>query len=146
MIYLDASVLVAAVVDIEPFHAPCARLLLSSESKIVRSHGLAETFSTLTGGRLPLRLSPAVANRLIEVNLLPRLRIVDLAASDVIRAIADSESRGVRGGAIHDLFHLFAARKAKASTLYTLNLSHFQAFHRRGDPEVRLPEPDPSPP
>lgn len=146
MIYLDASVLVAAVVDIEPFHAPCARLLLSSESKIVRSHGLAETFSTLTGGRLPLRLSPAVANRLIEVNLLPRLRIVDLAASDVIRAIADSESRGVRGGAIHDLFHLFAARKAKASTLYTLNLSHFQAFHRRGAPEVRLPEPDPSPP
>lgn len=146
MIYLDASVLVAAVVDIEPFHAPCARLLLSSESKIVRSHGLAETFSTLTGGRLPLRLSPAVANRLIEVNLLPRLRIVDLAASDVIRAIADSESRGVRGGAIHDLFHLFAARKAKASTLYTLNLSHFQTFHRRGDPEVRLPEPDPSPP
>jgi predicted nucleic acid-binding protein len=140
MIYLDASVLVAAVVDIEPYHAPCARLLLSKEPKAVRSHGLVETFSTLTGGRLPLRLSPSVADRLIGVNLVPRLRIVDLAASDVMRAIADSESRGVRGGAIHDLLHLFAAKKAKASTLYTLNLSHFRAFHRRGDPEVRLPE------
>jgi hypothetical protein len=35
---------------------------------------------------------------------------------------------------------VIAGKKAKASTLYTLNLGHFQAFHRRGDPEVRLPE------
>jgi len=140
MIYLDASVLVAAIVDIEPFHDPCARLLLSNEPKAVRCHGLVETFSTLTGGRLPLRLPPTIASRLIEVNLLPRLQIVDLDAKDIAKAIADCTSRGVRGGAIHDLLHLLAAKKAKASVLYTLNFSHFQAFHRRGDPEVRLPE------
>lgn len=140
MIYLDATVLVAAVVDIEPFHEPCARLLLSKEPKAVRSHGLAETFSTLTGGRLPLRLSPAIASRLIEVNLTPRLRIVDLTAREVAGAIAECESRGVRGGAIHDLLHLMAAKKAKASAVYTLNLPHFRAFQRKGDPEVRMPE------
>lgn len=139
MIYLDASVLVAAVADIEPFHGPCARLLLSDEPKAVRSHGLAETFSTLTGGRLPLRLSPAIASRLIEVNLTPRLRIVEPGAREVARAIGECESRGVRGGAIHDLLHLFAAKKAKAAVLYTLNLAHFRAFQRPGDPEVRLP-------
>ena len=99
-----------------------------------------ETFSTLTGGRLPLRLTPATASRLIEVNLVPRLQIVDLSARDVAKAFADCESRGVRGGAIHDLLHLLAAKEAKVSAFYTLNLNHFRAFHRQGDPELRLPQ------
>jgi predicted nucleic acid-binding protein len=139
MIFLDASVLVAALVDIEPFHQPCARLLLSDEPKLVRSHGLAETFSILTGGRLSLRLSSATATQLIEVNLLPRVKFIDLTPGAVVTALKESELRGVRGGAIHDYLHLAAARKAKAEILYTLNLGHFRAFHRPGDPEVRLP-------
>lgn len=77
MIYLDASVLVAAVVDIEPFHAPCARLLLGNEPKAICSHALAETFSTLTGGRLSLRLPPAAAAQLIEVSILPRVTFIE---------------------------------------------------------------------
>jgi predicted nucleic acid-binding protein len=139
MIYLDASILVAALVDIEPFHQPCARLLQSKEPKLVRPHGLVETFSTLTGGRLSLRLSPATATRLIEINLLPRLKFVELSPVEVFKAFKESESRGVRGGAIHDYLHLAAARKGKAESLFTLNLSHFRAFHHPGDPEVRLP-------
>lgn len=139
MIFLDASILVAALVDIEPFHQPCARLLLDDKQKWVRSHVLVETFSTLTGGRLPLRLSAATATRLIEVNLLPRVKFVELTPGAVVTALKESERRGIRGGAIHDYLHLAAARKAKAETLYTLNLSHFRAFHRPGDPEVRMP-------
>jgi predicted nucleic acid-binding protein len=139
MIYLDASILVAALVDIEPFHQPCARLLLSKEPKQVRPHALVETFSTLTGGRLSLRLPPATATRLIEINLLPRLKFVELTPGETFNALKETERRGIRGGAIHDYLHLASARKGKSESLFTLNLSHFRAFHRPGDPEVRLP-------
>ncbi len=140
MIYLDASILVAALVDIEPFHRPCARLLLDARPKLARSHGFAETFSTLTGGRLSLRLPASTANRLIQVNLAPRIRAVDLSITEVLDALAESQARGVRGGAIHDFLHLAAAKAAEAETLFTLNLAHFRAFHRPGDPDIRLPE------
>jgi predicted nucleic acid-binding protein len=137
--YLDSSVFVAAVTDIEPHHETCAALLLGDTTLCSRPHALAETFSSLTGGRLSLRLSPTSAARLIEVNLLPRLSLSDLSPAEVMRALRESEARGVRGGAIHDFLHLAAARKANATRLYSLNVRHFQAFHRPGDPEVIHP-------
>ncbi len=137
--FLDSSVLVAAITDIEPYHESCASILLGKTVLCSRPHALAETFSTLTGGRLSLRLSPTSAARLIEVNLLPRLSFFDFSATEVMRVLRDSEARGVRGGAIHDFLHLVAARKAKATHLYTLNIRHFKAFLRPGDPEVTHP-------
>lgn len=137
--YLDSSIFVAAITDIEPHHDSCASLLLGSLPLCSRPHALAETFSALTGGRLSLRLSPASAARLIEVNLLPRLSFSNLSATEMMHALRDSEARGVRGGAIHDYLHLAAARKTKATHLYTLNVRHFKAFFRPGDPEITHP-------
>ena len=137
--YLDSSILVAAVTDIEPYHEPCAALLLGKTPLRVRPHALAETFSALTGGRLALRLSATTAARLIEVNILPRVSLADLTAAELMRALRDSEARGVRGGAIHDYLHLATARKVKAESLYTINVRHFRAFHRPGDPEIVHP-------
>lgn len=138
-IYLDSTVLVAAVTDIEPFHEGCASLLLGGAALCMLPHAVSETFATLTGGRLSLRLSPAMATRLIEVNLLPRISFVPWNGADHVAALKEAERRGVRGGAIYDYLHLAAARKAKASKLVTLNLRHYQAFHRSGDPEVLQP-------
>ena len=53
--------------------------------------------------------------------------------------MGESQSRGVRGGAIHDYLHLVAARKVGAQRFYTLNVSDFQSFHRQGDPEIVHP-------
>lgn len=139
IVFLDSSVIVAAVAEIEPYHKPCAGILLGKDTLRIRSHALAESFSTLTGGRLGRQLTALEAVQLLTVNILPRVKVVDLSAPAILRWLAEAETRGVRGGAIHDLLHLAAAKKARARRLYTLNMSHFLAFHRPGDPEIVHP-------
>jgi predicted nucleic acid-binding protein len=136
--YLDTSVLVAAVVATESHHAACGRLL---DQGVVGFyvHGLAEFFSTLTGGRKAFRLSPQQAVELLETDYLPFLQITTLTAAETLRGMRECSSRGVQGGAIFDYLHLVAARKGKAERLFTLNLSNFRAFYRDGDPEICSP-------
>jgi len=135
---IDTSVLVAAMVATEAHHAKCAALL-NRKGTGIYTHGLAETFSTLTGGKKPFRMPAVLAAALIEEDYLPDLTTTSLTSAEMLRAMREAESRGVRGGAIFDYLHLVAARKAKAARLYTLNLSHFRAFHRPGDPEIVHP-------
>lgn len=57
----------------------------------------------------------------------------------MLRAMREAEGRGVRAGANFDYLHLAAARKAKATRLYTLNVSNFRSFHRAADPAIVHP-------
>jgi len=135
---MDTSVLVAAIVESEPFHRKCRRLVVNGRHLFL-AHGLAETFSTLTGGGKPYRMPPDAACALIEEDFVPGLKITSLTPPESLRALRECKNRGVRGGAIYDFLHLAAARKAKAARLYTLDVSHFSALHRTGDPEVVHP-------
>jgi predicted nucleic acid-binding protein len=138
-VLLDSSVLVAALVEDEPNHRVCLPLL-AGKGAAAWSHALSETYSTLTGGRLGLRVSPAVATQLIEQSLVPRLRMVELAAAEILKAMRRTDAAGVRGGAFYDFLHLAAARTAGADTLYSLNARHFIAVaNSPGDPEIRHP-------
>lgn len=137
--YLDSSILVAALVEDEPDHEACLRLL-RQKPVCAWTHALAETFATLTGGRLGLRVPPKTAAGLIEQSLQPRLQLIELNAAEIGRAIQSANSDGVRGGALYDYLHLIAARKSGASVLYSLNDRHFQALVRGGDPKIQLPE------
>lgn len=134
-LYLDSSILVAALVEDESTHEPC-RELLRRKDLHAWSHALAETFATLTGGRLGIRVSPGIAAQLIEESLLPRLKLIELSAANLMEAIRLSGPNGVRGGTIFDFLHLLAARKAGANALYTLNARHFTAVARSGDPRI----------
>ena len=135
---LDTSVLVSALVDAEAHHEACAHLLGGGGAHVY-SQALAETFSTLTGGRLGWRIRPALAFDLIEAGLLPYVKVVHLTDREIIAAMRESEAHGVRGGAFYDFLHLAAARKAGAQRLYTLDVGNFAAFHRSGDPEIGQP-------
>lgn len=84
ILYLDTTILVAALVEDEPAHESCLKLL-RRKSVSAWSHALTETYSTLTGGRLGIRVSPAVAAELIAESLKPRLTWVDLNADDQVR-------------------------------------------------------------
>lgn len=137
-IYLDSSVLVAALVEDEPAHESSLQLLRAKDL-VVWTHALAETFSTLTGGRLGIRTSPAIATRLIETSVLPRLRLIELSGTDLMEAIRGAEAAGARGGAVYDYLHLTAARKSSVKVLYTLNTRHFEVLARRGDPRIQSP-------
>ena len=135
---VDSSVIIAAINADDPDHESCTALFASG-SRGAYSHALSETFSTLTGGRLGFRVPARQAAGIIRDQLKPRLKLVSLDESDLIAAFEEADSRGIRGGAIYDYLHLFAARKAGAKDLYTLNQSDFLAFHRPGDPTIRIP-------
>ncbi len=135
---LDSSVIVAAIDGEDPDHAACRSLLLSGKFSI-HAHALVETFSTLTGGRLAIRVPATDAATMLRRWIAPRLTVTSLTERDLLKAFEESSARGVRGGAIYDYLHLVAARKARASHLYTLNGSDFRSFHRAGDPEIALP-------
>jgi predicted nucleic acid-binding protein len=138
MVCIDASVLISAMLAHEAYHEECNRVI---DAKIVGvySHGLLETFSTVTGGRRGMQLSAAFATDVIENDYVPRLTITTLAPTEILRAMNECERRGVRGGAIYDFLHLAAARKAKATKFYTLNERDFRSIHRPGDPEIVHP-------
>ena len=136
--FIDTSVLVAAMIEAEAGHV-ASRKLIAGGGMGMYAHGIAETFSTLTGGRKPFRMAAESAHGLLEDHFVPRLEITSLTSSETLRAMRDCSSRGVRGGAVFDYLHLIAARKAKTARIYTLNLAHFRAFHRPGDPEIVHP-------
>ena len=138
MLLLDTSIVIASLDSDEPHHSACDRLLAAGGHKLY-AHALAETFSILTGGRQSRRLKPSLAAQLIEDSVLPFVQLVHLTGKETMATIADSERRGARGGAIYDLLHLAAARKAGARALLTLDLRDFQALARPGDPQIRAP-------
>jgi predicted nucleic acid-binding protein len=135
---LDSSVIVAALCAGDPDHAACRKLLLSGRHSVL-AHAFAETFSTLTGGRLGFRVPVSDAAMLLRKQVAPKLRSAHLDADDLLAAFEEAEARGVRGGAIYDYLHLVAARKAAAKQFFTLNLSDFLSFQRPGDPEILSP-------
>jgi predicted nucleic acid-binding protein len=137
-VHFDSSVLVAALVDSDPHHEPCLNLLRKGGASVF-VHALAETFNTMTGGKLVSRILPSIVSEVLAVSVLPRVQPVTLSAAETIAAMKETEERGVRGGAIYDYLHLVAARKARARQLYTLDFDNFRSFHRTGDPAIVHP-------
>ncbi len=132
---LDSSVVLASIHEAEPHHEACSALLLQG-GHAVYVHALAEVFSTLTGGAQGPRVGANLAHRLLKESVLPYVKTVTLAEREVMAALAQAQSRGVRGGAVYDYLHLTAARKAGAEALVTLDLKHFSALAQPGDPRV----------
>jgi predicted nucleic acid-binding protein len=97
---------------------------------------LLETFSTLTGGKLGVRVAADFAVRMLSESVLPRVTVIELSSSEIIAALGIAQSRGVRGGGVYDYMHLVAAKKANASVIHTLNMDDFMHLRRGDDPEV----------
>ena len=102
-------------------------------------HAILETFSTLTGGRLGVKVDAGLAAKLLNETILPRVHVVELGSVELMAALQQAREQGIRGGAIYDFMHLVAAWKAGAKSIYTLNLGDFLHFSREGDPDMRSP-------
>ena len=61
---VDSSVLVTALVEVEQHHRACTAHL-DKAGLFLYSHGLAETFNTLTGGRSGYRIPAGQVAELI---------------------------------------------------------------------------------
>ncbi len=135
---LDSSVLVAALASDELKHAECLALLLKG-GNCIYSHALLETFSTLTGGKLGVRVTADFAVQMLTETVLPRVSVIELSSAEIITALRVAQSRGIRGGGVYDYMHLVAAKKANASVIHSLNMEDFLHLRRADDPEVELP-------
>ena len=126
--YFDTSVLVSAFVEDERCHEECAEAVANAKEGVVSAHALAECFSILTGGRLPVRLLPDAAAQMIETNVYSRMKVMTLTARETMNHLSGCHRLGIRGGGVYDSLHIAAARKADVSEIFTLNLRHFTAF------------------
>ena len=136
--FLDSSVLVAALAPDESKHADCLALLLQG-GHYIYSHALLETFSTLTGGKLGVRVTPDLVAQMLSETILPRVTVIELSTAEIVNALRVAQSCGVRGVCVYDYMHLLAAKKSNASMIYTLNMDDFQHLRRGEDPQVQLP-------
>jgi predicted nucleic acid-binding protein len=137
--FFDTTVLVAAMVEDENRHEACAEALEAADHGYAAAHSIAESYATLTGGRLGVQLSAADAARLIRYNLHERLSLVILSAAEYFKLLDQAGPVGARGGAIYDLLLLACARKAKAERIYTLNERHFAALAPDLAPHIAIP-------
>jgi predicted nucleic acid-binding protein len=116
------------MIEEEEHHAAALKALAECEDGFTSTHAVAETFATLTSGRLDIQLTPNRASQIVEANIIQRLQVLELALEDYKLAMKASQAAGARGGAIYDMLHLQAARRGGAGRILTVNVRHFQTF------------------
>lgn len=127
--FFDTSVLVAAAVQTHRHHvagfAAFRQVINGTHSGAVSTHGLAETFSTLT--RLPVvpPIHPSEAYRYVIETILTHCETIALTEKDYLAILEAGAKVGTRGGSIYDAIHLHCAEKAHCDRIYTFNLTDF---------------------
>ena len=141
----DTSVVVAGLVAAHPLHARAFVWLQAAQDRgidgLICTHGLAETWATLTAIPLDPRITGDQARRMIG-RLLPILAPVPLSADDYGTAVDRCVSISLRSGAIYDALHCVAAERVQADALLTFNTRDFERLTLPDGPRITLP-PDP---
>jgi predicted nucleic acid-binding protein len=126
-VFLDTSVIVAAVRQADERNEVSRRLLLGCESEqaCCAAHTLAEVYATLTGMRPPNRFRPEDAILVLE-HVHRTLLCVSLTPDEVLETIHRTATLKLPGGIVYDAILLGCARKANAERIYTWNVRHFK--------------------
>ena len=82
------------MVEEEEHHDAALKALASSANGFTSTHAIAETFATLTSGRLEIQLTPDEATEVIDANIIGRLQVVDLPLADYRQAMRNSHAVG----------------------------------------------------
>ncbi len=125
--FFDSSVLVAAFLGDHPHHAASAKAFAGASKKksSCGAHTLAELYSTLTSLPLKPMIAPEQAMLFLQ-DVRSRLSLIVLDAVEYFATIERTAEKRILGGRIYDALLLQCALKAKADTIYTWNLKHFQ--------------------
>jgi predicted nucleic acid-binding protein len=130
-VFFDTSVLVAAVLEGHPAHAPALaalrRVHSGGDQGAVSSHSLAEFYAILTKLPAPFRHSPEQALLSLEENVVRYFKTISLTGGDYAAVLREAATAGIQGGTVCDAVLLRTASKAGVERVYTLNLKHFQA-------------------
>ena len=128
-IYFDSSVLVNGLLQSQSDHLRAAqsldRVARGEIRGVVSAHGLAETWSALTGTPMQPRPGSAQVRDLIREGILRHFSVVEASRADyesVLDAAAENDSRG---GSVYDALHAAMARKCRADVLLTFDTRDF---------------------
>ena len=142
-VLFDTSTLVAALVKPHPMHTRAFQWLKRSRSHefdmIISSHTLAELYAVLTSLPLSPRITPDMAWRLINENVIATGSIIALSSSDYISVIRHLQNSGFSGGIIYDALILKAAIKSGATHLLTFNASDFKRIEMNSGIQIIEP-------
>jgi len=136
-VFFDTSVLLAGLIDLGPATAGAQRVMDAvADGRIpsVRTawHCCLEFYSVAT--RLPpeLRLTPSDALRLVEAEILARMRVDQLPAGSFAEFLRAAAREPTVGGRIYDAHIAEVARIGKAHVVVTDNRRHFASLMRHG--------------
>jgi predicted nucleic acid-binding protein len=139
----DTSIIVSGIVESHPMHAKCLPWLQRAKTGevecIVVSHSLAETYAVLTTLPVKPRISPLVAQRLIDTNLQAMARIVPLTIADYWNTIQRMTEMGLSGGTVYDALIAAVARRLSVDKLLTLNADDFRRVWPEGKQVITTP-------
>ena len=125
--FFDTSVLVATFLGDHEHHEPSIGALLRHEKEEICCgiHSLAEVYATMT--RLPgaHRVSPSDAMLFLET-IRERMTVIALDESGYMDAIQAAAGSGATGGLVYDALLAQCAIKAKAESILSWNVRHFQ--------------------
>jgi predicted nucleic acid-binding protein len=139
--FYDTSVLVSAFRGDHPQHAASVNLLAGARRRhsACALHSLAEVYSVMSA--LPVRpVIPPEQVVLFVEEIRERCTLIALDEAEYAETIRTLAGQGVAGGRVYDALLLRCAAKAKAETIYTWNLKHFQARAPKLAPRIRTPE------
>jgi predicted nucleic acid-binding protein len=138
--FLDTSVLVATFYGEHEHHEPSFRLFLQQRKSAActASHCLAEVYSVVTGMPGKERASPDEALLFLR-DVRDRLTLVALDEIEYFKMLEDTALAGIVGGASYDALIARCALKAKAQTIYTWNIKHFDRLGENVASRVRQP-------
>ncbi len=142
-ILFDTSTLVAAMVEPHPAYERAFPWLQSVHAQehigLIAAHTLAELYAVLT--KLPVRppVSPATVHQLVRHNILSTFEVVPLTSADYQSILAHLTERTLIGGIICDALIFFAATKANADKIITLNPKDFRCIYPDAADKITTP-------
>jgi hypothetical protein len=124
---LDTSCVVPLLASWHAFHARTKQgyelRRARRERLVIPASALVQSFSVLT--RMPVRLLPQDARRLLEESFFDRADVAGMARGAAWKTIQDVSVRGMGGGIIYDAAIAREACDAGASVLLTWNTKDF---------------------
>ncbi len=111
----------AAVLAGHDRHKPCNRAVAEAREPMCGVHTLAEFYANTTALPLRSRLTPEEAIFLVD-QIVERFRIIALTMQEYHETLRHMAAVHQRGGRTYDALLLACARKARAETIYTLDL------------------------
>jgi predicted nucleic acid-binding protein len=138
--FLDSSVLVATFYGEHQHHEPSFGLFVRQRQSTActAAHCLAEVYSVVTGMPGKGRASPDEAMLFLR-DVRERLTLVTLDENEYFKVLEKSASAGISEGASYDALIAQCALKAKAQTIYTWNIKHFNRLGENVAARVRQP-------